>query len=137
MSLWIAIPLGVGIIMALTAVIRRRRRKRFYANGIVQSCIAVETDHDCLQVRTYVDPILAQELEAPSKLIGRMFIRGTNAIVPLTFVRVPYVAPRVELADKWQEHAAGCVLPVVFRFDPPPNLVVRPGQLVDVYIGSR
>ena len=74
----------------------------------------------------------------PSKLTGRMFIRGTETSVPLTFDRVPpYVSPKSELSDEWQELEDVSVLPVIFSFDPLPDLAVHPGQLVDVYIGER
>ena len=71
-------------------------------------------------------------------MTGRMFIRGTNTSVPLTFVRVqPYVSPKIELSDQRQERVDVRVLPVIFRFDPPPNIALYPGQLVDVYIGEQ
>ena len=100
--------------------------------------IVMGSGQDCLEVRAYVDEILVHELPEPSKMIGRMFIRGTNTSVPLTFVRVqPYVSPKIELSNQRQERVDVRVLPVLFRFDPPPNIAVYPGQLVDVYIGEK
>jgi HlyD family secretion protein len=137
MSVWLAIPLGAGILAALMTFVRRIGDKGIYAIGIIESCL-VGTDHACLQVRAYVDETLVHALPAPSKLTGRMFIRGTDTSVPLTFDRVPpYVSPKLELFDGRTERLDVPNLPVIFRFDPPPHLVVYPGQLVDVYIGER
>jgi HlyD family secretion protein len=95
-------------------------------------------DRDRLQVRAYVDESLVLELLAPSRLTGRMFLREADASVPLTFVRVPpYVSLKTERPDEWQERVDVPVLPVIFRFDPVPDLVVHAGQLVDVYIGEQ
>jgi len=100
--------------------------------------LVMGTGQDCLEVRAYVDEILVHELPAPAKMTGRMFIPGTTTNVPLTFVRVqPYVSPKIELSDQRQERVDVRVLPVIFRFDPPPNVAVYPGQLVDVYIGEQ
>ena len=137
MSIWFAIPLGVGIVAAVVAVTRRRSARGIYV-GIVESGLALGADHDSLQVRAYVDETLVNELPAPSKLIGRMFIRENNTSVPLTFAHVPpYVSPKIERSDEWHERVDVPVLPVIFRFDPAPDLALHPGQLVDVYIGER
>ena len=136
MWIWFAIPLGVGIVAAFMSVARRSSTQSIYV-GIVESDLATGADHDSLQVRAYVDETLVHELPAPSKLTGRMLIRETNTSVPLTFVRVPpYVSLKIERSGEWQERDDVPVLPVIFRFDPVPDLAVRPGQLVDVYIGS-
>jgi HlyD family secretion protein len=137
MSIWFAIPLGVGIIAAFTAVMRRSRAKGIYV-GIIERDHVTGTDDNRLHVRAYVDETLVHELPAPSKLTGRMFIRETNASVPLMFVRVPQcVSLKLERSNEWQERANVPVLPVIFRFDPAPDLAVHAGQLVDVYIGER
>jgi HlyD family secretion protein len=137
-SLWFTIPLEAGIILAVIALIRLSSATSLYTSGIIENCLALDTDRGCLQVRAYVDETLVHELPAPSKLISRMFIRETNASVPLTFVRVPpYVSPKSELSDEWQELEDVSVRPVIFSFDLLPDLAVRPGQLVDVYIGER
>jgi HlyD family secretion protein len=136
MSLWLTIPLGVGIVAAVTTVMRRDRARGIYV-GIVERCLATGAD-DCLQVRAYVDETLVHELPAPSKLTGRMFVRETNTSVPLMFVRVPPYAPlKIDRSDAWQERVDAPVLPVIFRFDPAPDLAVHAGQLVDVCIGKR
>jgi HlyD family secretion protein len=91
-----------------------------------------------LQVRAYIDEILVHELPDPSKIKAEMFIRGTNDHVPLTFVRIqPYISPKIELSDAREERVDLRVLPVIFRFDPPKNLTLYPGQLVDVYVDAK
>jgi HlyD family secretion protein len=138
MSLWFTIPLEAGIIAAIIELIRHSATKGLYTNGIIERCVAIGTDRDCLQVRAYVEETLVHELPAPSKLIGRMFIRETNTSVPLTFVRVPaYVSPKPERSEEWQEREDVPILPVIFSFDPLPNVAVHPGQLVDVYIEGQ
>jgi HlyD family secretion protein len=137
MWIWFVIPLGAGIVAAIIAVAKRSSHQGIYV-GIVESGLAKGTDGDSLQVRAYVDETLVHELPAPSKLTSRMFIRETNASVPLTFVRVPpYVSLKIERSDRWQERADVSALPVIFRFDAVPDLAVHAGQLVDVYIGER
>jgi len=67
-----------------------------------------------------------------------MQVRGTLVRIPLRFVRTsPYVVPKVELSDNRAEQVDLRVLPVLFAFDPPPRATLYPGQLVDVYIGTR
>jgi HlyD family secretion protein len=91
-----------------------------------------------LQVRAYVDEILVHELPAPDKIKAEMFIRGTTAHVPLTFVRIqPYISPKIELSDQRQERVDLRVLPLIFRFENPRGLNLYPGQLVDVYVGGK
>ncbi len=137
MSIWFAILLGAGIVGAFTGVPRRSGAKGIYV-GIIERCLAIGTDDDCLQVRAYVDETLVHELPAPSKLTGRMSIRETNTTVPLIFVRVPpYVPLKSARSDEGRDRVDVPVLPVIFSFDPAPDLAVRPGQLVDVCIGER
>jgi HlyD family secretion protein len=136
MWIWLAIPLGVGIVATFIAVARHESTLGIYV-GIVES-VAMGTSHDGLHVRAYVDETLAGKLSAPSKLTGRMFIRETDTSVPLMFVRVPpYASPKSERSAEWQERAEAPVRPVIFQFDPAPDLAVHPGQLVDVYIAER
>ena len=139
MSIWFAILLGVGIIAAFTAAIRRSGARGIYV-GIIESGPVIGydgRDRDRLQVRAYVDESLVLELLAPSRLTGRMFLREADASVPLTFVRVPaYVSLNLQRSE-WQERVDVPVLPVIFRFDPVPDFVVHAGQLVDVYIGEQ
>ena len=91
-----------------------------------------------LQVRTYVDEILVDRLPSPSKIDAQMYVRGTDTHLPLQFVRIqPYISPKIELSDQRQERVDVRVLPVIFRFAKPASLALYPGQLVDVYIGTR
>jgi len=69
------------------------------------------------------------------RLQATMFIRGADRRIPLEFVRVqPYVSPKIELSNQRTERVDLRVLPVIFRFSPPQDLSVYPGQLVDVYV---
>lgn len=133
MWIWFAIPLGVGLIAAFLSIAMHGRTEGIYI-GIVEKDVALGTGRAGLHVRAYVDEALAHELPAPSRLIGRMFIRETNTSVPLLFVRVP---PSASPTSEPEERVEVPVLPVIFRFDPAPGLAVHPGQLVDVYIGGR
>lgn len=137
MWIWLAIALAVGIVAAVVALARHSGTRGIYV-GIVQSCLVMGTDDDCLEVRAYVDETLARALPPPSKVAGRMFIRETNTSLPLMFVRLPaYVSPKIARADEWREREDVPVLPVIFRFDPVPDVVVHAGQLVDVCIEAR
>jgi HlyD family secretion protein len=133
----LAIPLGGGIVAAAIAGAWPSSTESIYV-GIVESGLPTGADHDSLQVRAYVDETLVHELPAPSKLVGRMFIRETDESVPLTFVRVPpYVSQKTDLSGEWQERGDVPLLPVIFSVDPVSNVAVHPGQLVDVCIGER
>jgi HlyD family secretion protein len=67
---------------------------------------------------------------------AQLFIRGTDVHIPLEYVRTqPHVTPKIELSDQRTERVDVRVLPVIFRFKPPSDVRVYPGQLVDVYIG--
>ena len=133
MWIWFAMPLGVGLIAAFIAVAMHGSTEGIYV-GIVENDPAMGPGRDGLRVKAYVHETLVQKLPAPSRFIGRMFIRETNTSVPLLFVRVPpFPSPTIEP----EERAEMPVLPVIFRFDPAPGLAVHPGQLVDVYIGKR
>ncbi|HTS83266.1 MAG TPA: biotin/lipoyl-binding protein [Myxococcaceae bacterium] len=91
-----------------------------------------------LAVRCFVDEILIPRLPPSAELHAKMFIRGTNISVPLEFVRVqPYVSPKIQLSNARTEKVDVRVLPLVFRFSPPLNVGVYPGQLVDVYLGDK
>ncbi len=91
-----------------------------------------------LEVRCYVDEILIGRLPSPAHMTATMYVRGTNVAVPLIYERMqPYVSPKIELSDQRQEQVDVRVLPVVFRLKRPANLALYPGQLVDVYIGSK
>ena len=133
MWIWFAVPFGVGLIAAFIAVAMHGGTEGIYV-GIVEKDVAMGTGRAGLHVRAYVHETLVHELPAPSRLIGRMFIRETNTSVPLLFVRVP---PSPSPTIEREERVDSLVLPVIFRFDPAPGLAVHPGQLVDVYIGER
>jgi HlyD family secretion protein len=91
-----------------------------------------------LYVRVYVDEILVGHLPPQEKLVAQMQLRGTDVKFPLEFVRIqPYVTPRIELSNQRQERVDLRVLPVLFRFAKPAGVNLYPGQLVDVYIGSK
>ena len=69
---------------------------------------------------------------------AQMQIRGTNTRIPLEFERVqPYVSPKIELSNQRTERVDVRVLPVLFRFKPPKDMKVYPGQLVDVYVETK
>jgi len=134
MSLSLTILLGVGIVAAFISIAMCSRTQRIYV-GIVESDLAAGADHDSLHVRAFVDEALIHELPAPSKVAGRMFIRESNTSVPLTFDRVPpYVPLKIERSDNRRERMDTPVLPVIFHFEPMPDLALRPGQLVDVHL---
>ena len=100
-----------------------------------QPLVTMGTVQDYLEIRCYVDEILISQLPDRDHIVAKMFIRGTDISVPITFDRVqPYISPKIELADQRQERVDVRVLPVLFRFEKK-NLNVFPGQLVDVYIG--
>lgn len=99
--------------------------------------ITMGTRQDDLEVRCYVDEILVHRLPVPAKMTAKMFIRGTDINIPMTFERIqPYVSPKIELADEREERVDVRVLPVIFRFHKPKSPSLYPGQLVDVYIGQ-
>lgn len=101
--------------------------------------IAVMGDpQDYLAVRCFIDEILVQKLPPPSDIKAEMSIRGTDVRIPLEYLRMqPYVSPKVQLSNQRTERVDVRVLPVVFRFEKPAKVTVYPGQLVDVYIGSK
>lgn len=91
-----------------------------------------------LNVRCYIDEILIPKLPPPSEMKAQMFIRGTNIMVPLEYMRVqPYVTPKIELSNQRTERVDVRVLPVIFKFKRPADVHLYPGQLVDVYVGAR
>lgn len=91
-----------------------------------------------LEVRCYIDEILIPRLPASSQMNAQMQIRGTNIRIPLEFERVqPYVSPKIELSNQRTERVDVRVLPVLFRFKPPQDMRVYPGQLVDVYVETK
>jgi HlyD family secretion protein len=90
-----------------------------------------------LGVRCYIDEILIPRLPPGSQMQAKMFIRGTNVSVPLEFVRIqPYVSPKIQLSNQRTERVDLRVLPIIFRFMPPPGVGLYPGELVDVYVAT-
>ena len=108
-----------------------------YTQGL-NPLVVMGGPQDFLAVRCYVDEILVSRLPAPERILAQMSIRGTDAKVPLEFVRVqPYVSPKIELSNQRQEKVDLRVLPVIFRFQKKDPMIVYPGQLVDVFIGQK
>jgi HlyD family secretion protein len=69
---------------------------------------------------------------------AQMLIRGTTNRIPLEFERIqPYVSPKIELSDQRTERVDVRVVPVLFRFKPPQDMNIYPGQLVDVYVEAQ
>jgi HlyD family secretion protein len=90
-----------------------------------------------LNVRCYVDEILAPRLPSPAKMKAQMSVRGSGVKIALQYVRMqPFISPKIELSDERLEQVDVRVLPVIFRIDKPKDLNLYPGQLVDVYIGE-
>jgi HlyD family secretion protein len=100
--------------------------------------IVMGLPQEYMEVRCYVDEILLSRLPAPGDMKAQMQIRGTNIRIPLEFERVqPYVTPKIELSNQRTERVDVRVLPVLFRFKPPKDMRVFPGQLVDVYVETK
>lgn len=88
-----------------------------------------------LEVRCFIDEILIPRMPQLSQVQAQMLIRGTATRIPLEFERIqPYVSPKIELSNQRTERVDVRVLPVLFKFKPPKDLKVYPGQLVDVYV---
>jgi HlyD family secretion protein len=91
-----------------------------------------------LSVRCFIDEILVSRLPVSGTIHAQMSLRGADIKIPLEFVRIqPYVTPKIELSDQRQERVDLRVLPVIFRFRKPVNVMIYPGQQVDVYVGEK
>jgi len=89
-------------------------------------------------VRTFIDEILIPRLPPAAEMRAQMFLRGTDISIPLEFYQLqPYVTPKIELSNQRTERVDTRVLPVLFRFKPPENMNIYPGQLVDVYVETK
>lgn len=100
--------------------------------------IVMGHEEEYLAVRVYIDEILIPRLPPPERMEATMFVRGSDQQVPLEFERVqPYVSPKIQLSNARTERVDVRVLPVIFRFRPPPEGGLYPGQLVDVYVATR
>lgn len=90
-----------------------------------------------LNVRCYVDEILVPRLPKPSIMKAQMSVRGSNAKIPMQYVRVqPFVSPKIELSNAKAERVDVRVLPLIFKVKKPADMNLYPGELVDVYIGQ-
>lgn len=108
-----------------------------YSQGFVPVML-MSSPQQTLSVRCYVDEILVSRLPAADRIQARMSLRGSDVKVPLEFVRVqPYVSPKLALSNQRQEKVDLRVLPVIFRFSTQGLAHVYPGQLVDVFIGTK
>jgi len=129
-----------GVVLAVNATVGSYVSSQGAYNAYTQGLdplVVMSAPQDYLAVRCYVDEILVSRLPPPERILAQMSIRGTDAKVPLEFVRVqPYVSPKIELSNERQEQVDLRVLPVIFRF-PKQDAPVYPGQLVDVFIGHK
>lgn len=108
-----------------------------YTQGTNPAIVMGEAQ-DYLGVRCYIDEILVGRLPPPDHIQAQMSVRGSDVKIPLEFVRVqPYVTPKIQLSDQRQERVDLRVLPVIFRFAKGTSAHIYPGQLVDVYVGSK
>ena len=88
-------------------------------------------------MRCYVDEILVPRLPKPSIMKAQMSVRGSNAKIPMQYVRVqPFVSPKIELSNAKAERVDVRVLPLIFKVKKPADMNLYPGELVDVYIGQ-
>ena len=91
-----------------------------------------------LAVRCYIDEILIPRLPSAPHMQAQMQIRGTDRRISLEFERIqPYVSPKIQLSNQRTERVDVRVLPVLFRFKPPQDMNIYPGQLVDVYVETK
>ncbi len=127
-----------GTVLAINAAVGSYISPQGTVDTYTQSAapvIVMGPREDSLAVRTFIDEILIAKLGSLDRLQATMFIRGADRRIPLEFVRVqPYVSPKIELSNQRTERVDLRVLPVIFRFSPPQDLSVYPGQLVDVYV---
>jgi HlyD family secretion protein len=130
-----------GVVLAINGTIGSYASPQGTFDAYTQAndpVVVMSSSQQYLSVRVYVDEILVHGLPAATQMVAQMQIRGTDVKVPLEFVRVqPYVTPKIELSDERQERVDLRVLPVVFRFVKPKDVTLYPGQLVDVYIGTK
>jgi HlyD family secretion protein len=100
--------------------------------------VVMSTAKGTLAVRCYIDEILISRIPPPDRLQAQMQLRGNPTKIPLEFVRVqPYVSPKIQLSNERQEKVDLRVLPIIFRFHPPPGMQIFPGELVDVQVGNK
>ncbi|HBZ70770.1 MAG TPA: glycosyl hydrolase family 18 [Deltaproteobacteria bacterium] len=129
-----------GVVLSITATVGSYASPQgtleSYSAGTAP-LLVMGTGDDYVAVRCYVDEILIAKLHDLENLEATMFIRGTDVKIPLEFVRVqPLVSPKIELSNQRTERVDVRVLPIIFRFKKPENVLIYPGQLVDVYMRS-
>ncbi len=129
-----------GVVLSITATVGSyvspQGTLQSYSAGIAPLLVMGAGD-DYVAVRCYVDEILIAKLHDLEGLQATMFIRGTDIKIPLEFVRVqPLVSPKIQLSNQRTERVDVRVLPIIFRFKKPENVLIYPGQLVDVYMRS-
>jgi len=109
-----------------------------YTQGSDPVIVMGHSQQPYLEVRCYIDEILIPRMPPPSKMNAQMEIRGTTDRIPMEFERIqPYVGPKIELSNQRTERVDVRVVPVLFRFKPPQDMNVYPGQLVDVYVETQ
>ncbi len=97
--------------------------------------LVMGSSHPFIGVRCYIDEILVHRLPPAAQIRATMSIPGTDAKIPLEYVRVqPYISPKIELSNQRTERVDVRVLPVIFRCPRPRDISLYPGQLVDIYI---
>ncbi|MCL2451242.1 MAG: hypothetical protein FWD17_20035, partial [Polyangiaceae bacterium] len=130
-----------GIVMSVNATVGSYVSPQGAYDSYTQGfgpVVVMGTSKGTLAVRCYIDEILIPRLPVGDKMAAQMFIRGTSTKVDLEFVRVqPYVSPKIQLSNQRQEKVDLRVLPIIFRFQPPRDVQLFPGELVDVYIGGK
>jgi HlyD family secretion protein len=108
-----------------------------YTRGMDPVIVLEGSRRTQLQVRCFVDEILVPRLPAGARMTAQMSPRGSSVRIPLEFLRIqPLLSPKTQLSDQRQERVDVRVLPILFRFSPPRDVVLYPGQLVDVFIGG-
>jgi HlyD family secretion protein len=129
-----------GVVLAISAAVGSFVNAQGTYDTYTQAMtpvLVLGSPHAHMNVRCYVDEILVPHLPDPSKMKAQMTIRGSSARIYLRYVRMqPFVSPKIELSDERLERVDLRVLPLIFQFEPTPNLTLYPGQLVDVYIGE-
>jgi multidrug resistance efflux pump len=91
---------------------------------------------NALQVRVDIDEVLAPKVQAG--MHAQAYIKGNSKLsFPLSFERIePFMVPKVSLTGGTAERNDVRVLQVIYRFTPPADFSVYPGQQVDVYLDA-
>ncbi len=131
-----------GVVLAINAAVGSFASPQgiydTYTQGSDPVIVMSYSQQPYLEVRCYIDEILIPRLSPASKMNAQMLIRGTTDRIPLEFERIqPYASPKIELSDQRTERVDVRVLPVLFRFKPPKDMNIYPGQLVDIYVETQ